>query len=94
MREERIRKEHIMSKFNGLDLHLGNISCLSTAKTRSISRENFTGEKGKGGGMTISGTSEECVRDSGQGWNVSPVIRIQPGGTIELANIEGPGAIR
>ena len=44
--------------------------------------------------MTISGTSEECVRDSGQGWNVSPVIRIQPGGTIELANIEGPGAIR
>ena len=41
-----------MSGFNGLGLHLGNISRLSTAKTRSISPENFTGEKGKGGMFT------------------------------------------
>ena len=31
--------------FNGLGLGLGNLSRLSTAKTRSISAENFTGEK-------------------------------------------------
>ena len=36
-------------KFNGLDMNLGNLSRLSDAKTRSISPENFTGEKGKGG---------------------------------------------
>jgi hypothetical protein len=29
--------------------HLGNLSQLSDAKTRSISPENFRGEKGKGG---------------------------------------------
>ena len=29
-----------------------------------------------------------------QGWKVSPSIQIQPGETIELANIEGPGAIQ
>lgn len=35
--------------FNGLDMNMGNLSRLSDAKTRSISPENFTGEKGKGG---------------------------------------------
>ncbi len=34
--------------FNGLDMNMGNLSRLSDAKTRSISPENFTGEKGKG----------------------------------------------
>ncbi len=36
-------------KFNGLDMNMGNLSKLSDAKTRSISPENFKGEKGKGG---------------------------------------------
>lgn len=36
-------------KFNGLDMNMGNLSRLSDAKTRSISPENFSGEKGKGG---------------------------------------------
>ena len=35
--------------FNGLDMNMGNIYRLSNAQTRSISPENFTGEKGKGG---------------------------------------------
>ena len=43
------------TEFNGLGLHLGNLSRLSRAKTRSISPENFTGEKGKGG-MATEGT--------------------------------------
>ncbi|WP_318348419.1 hypothetical protein [Aquipluma nitroreducens] len=37
------------SSFNGLDMNIGNLSRLSNAQTRSISPENLTGEKGKGG---------------------------------------------
>ena len=55
-----------MTGFNGLGLHLGNISRLSNAETRSISPENFTGEKGEGG-MAIQGTGQDCARDLGQG---------------------------
>ena len=35
--------------FDGLSVNLGNLPRLSAAKTRSISPENFTGEKGRGG---------------------------------------------
>ena len=38
-----------LADFNGLDMNLGNLYRLSDAQTRSISPENFTGEKGKGG---------------------------------------------
>ncbi len=81
------------SDFNGLNMNLGNLSRLSHAKTRSISPENFTGEKGKGG-MATEGTGAGAARDLGQGWKVSPSIIIKPGETFELANIEGPGAIQ
>ena len=39
--------------FDGLSMNMGNLSRLSNAVTRSISPENFTGEKGKGGMATI-----------------------------------------
>ena len=35
--------------YNGLDNSLGNLSRLSSAKSFSITPENPTGEKGKGG---------------------------------------------
>jgi hypothetical protein len=35
--------------YNGLNSNMGNIYQLSNAQTRSISPENFTGGKGKGG---------------------------------------------
>ena len=54
-----------MPQFNGLGLHLGNLSLLSTAQTRSISPENFTGEKGTGGGQATEGTGASCARDLG-----------------------------
>lgn len=82
-----------MSEFNGLGLHLGNLPLLSRAKSRSISAENFTGEKGKGG-MATEGTGQSAARDLGQGWKVSPSIQIEPQSTFTLANIEGPGAIQ
>ncbi|OQX86987.1 hypothetical protein B6D60_05000 [candidate division KSB1 bacterium 4484_87] len=82
-----------MTYFNGLHLHLGNLSRLSFAKTRSISAENFTGEKGKGGRAT-SGATEIFARDLGQGWKISPCVTLKPGETFDLANIQGPGAIQ
>jgi hypothetical protein len=79
--------------FNGLGLHLGNLSLLSSARTRSISPENFDGSKG-GGGMATEGTGASCARDLGRGWKISPSIRIQPGETRLLADINDSGAIQ
>jgi hypothetical protein len=79
--------------FDGLGLGLGNLSRLSRAKTRSISPENFTGEKGKAG-MATEGTGARAARDLGQGWKVSPSVRIRPKTTFTLADVAGPGAIQ
>ncbi len=79
--------------FNGLGMNLGNLSRISNAKTRSICAENFTGEKGKAG-MAVHGTGENCARDLGQGWKVSPSVRIAAHETFTMADIEGQGAIQ
>lgn len=79
--------------FSGLGVNLGNLYRLSGAKSRSISPENFTGEKGRGG-MATEGTGAGCARDLGRGWKVSPSIEIAPGEVRELADIVGPGAIQ
>jgi len=81
------------SPFNGLNMNLGNLAQLSQAKSRSISPENFMGEKGKGG-MSIDGLAKNAARDLGQGWKVSPYIRIEPKQTFTLAEIQGPGAVQ
>ena len=81
------------AEFNGLGLHLGNLSRLSRARTRSISPENFTGEKGKGG-MATEGTGALQARGLGQGWKVSPSVHIEAGETFTLADIAGEGAIQ
>ncbi len=81
------------SGFNGLNTGIENLYRLSRAKSRSISPENFTGEKGKGG-MATEGTGKKAARELGQGWKVSPSVRIKPGQTFVLADIEGPGAIQ
>ena len=82
-----------MTPFNGLGLHLGNLARLSTARTRSISPENFTGEKGRGA-LASDGTGANAARDLGRGWKISPSIVITPGETRVLANIDGSGAIQ
>ncbi len=78
--------------FHGLGVNLSNLSQLSDAKTRSISPENFTGEKGRGA-MSEDGPALLAARDLGKGWKVSPYVRISAGATFELANIAGSGAI-
>ncbi|HEY3371181.1 MAG TPA: glycoside hydrolase family 172 protein [Prolixibacteraceae bacterium] len=89
------------SVFNGLDMNMGNLYRLSNAKTRSISPENFTGEKGKGGmasledkDKTNTANAAWAARDLGQGWKVNPYVRIKPGETLTIAEIEGSGAIQ
>ena len=81
-----------MSAFNGLGMGLGNLARLSKAKTRSISAENPTGEKGKGA-MAAPGPASEA-RDLGVGWKVRPYVVLEPGETFALAEIDGPGAIQ
>jgi hypothetical protein len=87
--------------FNGLDMNMGNLYRLSDARTRSISPENFTGEKGKGGMARLedadkpnAANAANAARDLGQGWKVNPYIRIQPNETFTIAEIEGPGNIQ
>ncbi|MBI5281022.1 MAG: DUF2961 domain-containing protein [Candidatus Solibacter usitatus] len=79
--------------YDGLNSSLGNLFRLSNAKTFSISPENPTGAKGKGG-MAAQGSASAAARDLGQGWKVNPFIVVKPGTTITLADIAGQGAIQ
>src|SRR5512137_2846691 len=79
--------------FSGLGLGLGNLSRLSKAQTRSISPENFTGEKGKAA-MSTDGPAMPAARDLGQGWKVSPYVRVPAGETFVMADVKGEGAIQ
>jgi len=80
-------------KFNGIETNMGNLFRLSDAKSRSISPENFKGEKGKGG-MATTGTGANASRDLGQGWKVSPSVRIKSKTTYTVAEIDGPGSVQ
>ncbi len=79
--------------YNGLNLSLGNLSRLSNAKTRSISAENYGGDKGKGG-MATEGTGLNAARDLGRGWKISPCVVVKAHQTFDMADIKGPGAIQ
>ena len=77
----------------GLSVSLDNICRLYNVRSRSISPENFTGEKGRAG-MATNGTGQGASRELGQGWKVSPSININAKSISTLAEITGPGAIR
>lgn len=73
---------------------MGKLCQIKDAETRSISPENFTGEKGKGGMATLeTGTAARAARELGQGWKVNPYVHIEPGKTFTLGQIEGSGII-
>jgi len=89
------------TKFNGLEMNMGNLYRLSDAKTRSISPENFSGEKGKAGmadpadkDKPNTANAAWAARDLGKGWKVNPYVKIKPGETFTMAEIDGPGAIQ
>jgi hypothetical protein len=81
------------TEFNGLDVSLGNLYRVSKAETRSISPENFTGEKGKAG-MATEGSGKGAARDLGQGWKLSPSVGIKAKSMFVLGEIKGPGCIQ
>ena len=79
---------------------LAGLSILDNTRTRSISAENMTGEKGKGG-MAIPDPTERKYAASGraadslgQGWKVKPFLRVNAGQTVTLMDVDGPGTIQ
>lgn len=85
--------------FDGLHCNRGNLSLLSNARSRSISPENFPGDKGGGGRAAVpvdpeSGQPTGAARELGLGWKVQPLYRIDPGDLFTIAEIDGPGAIQ
>ncbi len=74
---------------------LNDLTKLRNYKTISLSPENLTGEKGKGGAMTLEeGSSGSCARDLGIGWKVNPRMFIEAGQTLTLADVHDQGEIR
>jgi D-arabinan exo alpha-(1,3)/(1,5)-arabinofuranosidase (non-reducing end) len=76
-----------------LAVNLQNIFRLDNVETRSISAENFTGEKGKAG-MATNGTGRNAARDLGQGWKISPSVVVKAHTTFTLGEVKGPGCIQ
>jgi Protein of unknown function (DUF2961) len=87
---------------------LSSISRLVNAHTRSISAENVTGAKGRGGMAELSDVPQpevakigqkwdgpnKCARELGRTWKVRPCITL-PGGSIStLMDVAGPGIVQ
>ena len=86
--------------FVGLQPGLGSLPLLGRGRTRSISAENPTGEKGKGG-MAIPNPAEpqpaasaRAADNLGQDWKVRPFIRLNAGQTAVLMDVAGPGILQ
>jgi hypothetical protein len=85
--------------FGGLQPGLGGLPLITDARTRSISAENPTGEKGKGG-MAIPNPADPnlphsaAAVDLGQGWKVRPFLTVKAGETVTLMDVAGPGVIQ
>jgi hypothetical protein len=82
-------------EFEGVQMNLSNLPYLSDAQSRSISPENLTGEKGKGGMTPLEkGSAAHNAKELGIGWKVNPYVHIAPNQTFVMAEIKGPGAIQ
>ncbi len=82
----------MMPSFNGLNMSMGSLPLLSNAQTRSLSAENPNGEPAGGGREPAE--KNPCARELGLGWKVRPCVGVEPGQTLVLADIDGPGAIQ
>ena len=72
---------------------LNNLTTKKDIRTFSVSPENLTGEKGKGG-MATEGSASRAARELGQGWKVNPYLICEAREKIVLADIKGQGAIK
>ena len=89
-----------MDDFTPLGAGLAGLPLLSGARTRSVSPENPTGEKGKGA-MAIPDPDDPgtlpfspAASDLGQGWKVSPFVKVAAGETHTVMDVAGPGVIQ
>jgi len=68
-------------------------------RTKSVSPENPTGEKGRGG-MAIPRLDDPALPFAkaasrlGQGWKASPFIKPKAGETVTIMDVDGPGVIQ
>ena len=89
-----------LEPFVGLQPGLGSVPLLSRGRTRSISAENPTGAKGKGGRAVPNpaeakpAASARAADNLGQGWKVRPFIRVNAGETATLMDVAGSGVIQ
>ena len=88
-----------MDQMPGLNLGLGALPLMTSARTRSVSAENPTGAKGKGGIAVPDPESDEWsisspARALGQGWKVRPYVWLRSGETTTLMDVEGAGVIQ
>lgn len=71
---------------------LASLSRLKQFDSRSISAENPTGERGRGG--MAPADPNGASRELGLGWKCRPCVGIAPGETYTVADITGPGMIQ
>lgn len=71
----------------------GHLYQLGNVESRSVSAENPTGGKGAGGGAT-EGIGKDAAKSLGRGWKISPATAINPGQTIQVADLADQGVIR
>ncbi|WP_227013508.1 glycoside hydrolase family 172 protein [Paenibacillus psychroresistens] len=81
-----------------MSIGLDKLFLLDKSRTRSISAENPTGEKGKGG-MALPTEDTEYPNSSaalelGQGWKARPFLKPKAGETLTIMDIDGPGVIQ
>ncbi len=76
-----------MNECKALGFGLDALPLLGKARTRSVSPENPTGEKGKGG-MAIPDPEKlpfsAAASDLGQGWKVNPFHKVKSGETLTI----------
>jgi hypothetical protein len=86
--------------FIGLQPGLGSLPLLGRGRTRSISAENPTGEKGKGGMAVPIPTEPKPAASAraadvlGQEWKVRPFIRVNARETATLMDVTGSGILQ
>ncbi|WP_343250365.1 glycoside hydrolase family 172 protein [Diplocloster hominis] len=85
--------DDVMCDMEQMGFGLYSLSRLSKAKSRAINAENPTGANGCCA-MAEEGTGKQCAADLGRGWKISPSVNVEPGQTVTLAEIEGPGVIQ
>ena len=88
-----------MGHSSGLNLGLGALPLMTSARTRSISAENPTGEKGRGGMVVPNPDDPDFAlsapaSDLGQGWKVRPSIWVRRGEMVTLMDVDGPGVVQ